>query len=324
MLGFLSTELFFITLMKMFSILLGVLVSTLTQALIPKTQDRQLFRNDIINGPIKFAVIADYWDLGDESRAVAEIVKGQDPDFIVTAGDNNYPKGARETIDDSIGTHYSQYIYPYHGKHKKPELKLNRFFPCLGNHDWDSENVTPYMEYFSFLNGLTYYDFVKGPVHFFILSSDQREPDGITQDSKQLLWLKNELAKATAIWKIVVFHHPPYSSEIIVPPIEKNNCYTKNRERRIFVPLGEWGADIVLNGHIHVYERFNIDGVPYIINGLGGGKIRYKFIDKTPQSEKRFADEHGALFVEADNKSLAFKFITISGRVVDQLELTNE
>jgi len=119
-------------------------------------------------------------------------------------------------------------------------------------------------------------------------------------------WLKDMLHQSNSPWKIVVFHHPPYSSEIMVPPVEKKNFYTKNRERRIFVPLAEWGASAVLNGHIHVYERFQIDSIPYITNGLGGGQIRYEFIDENPESVFRFSQDHGALLVQADTEVLTW------------------
>ncbi|MBT4880180.1 MAG: alkaline phosphatase [Alphaproteobacteria bacterium] len=279
------------------------------------------FGFDASSAPIKFAAFGDYGENSNASVRVASLVKSQNPDFIVTTGDNNYPCGARETIDDNVGSHYSTYIYPYSGKYEKPVGEENRFFPCIGNHDLDSEDGEPYLDYFQFLKRARYYDFVKGSVHFFMLSSDQREPDGIEPDSKQLLWLKEGLHQSSSPWKIVVFHHPPYSSEIMVPPVEKQNFYTKNRERRIFVPLAEWGASAVLSGHIHVYERFDVGGIPYIISGLGGGQYRYEFIDKSPESEFRFSEEHGALFVEADEKSLQFKFMTVSKKVVDNLEV---
>jgi len=44
-------------------------------------------------GSMVFAIIGDYGDDGD-SRAVSELIKGWEPDFIITTGDNNYSDGA--------------------------------------------------------------------------------------------------------------------------------------------------------------------------------------------------------------------------------------
>ena len=75
----------------------------------------------------------------------------------------------------------------------------------------------------------------------------------------------------------------------------------KNIERTMNAPFATWGISAVLNAHLHVYERFSIDGIPYIINGLGGIKID-DFCDKNPASLVRFSDEHGGLFIEASDQ----------------------
>ncbi|MFZ1281825.1 MAG: hypothetical protein WAR59_13380, partial [Ignavibacteriaceae bacterium] len=64
---------------------------------------------------VKFAAIGDYGLAGENELAVANLVKGWNPDFIVTLGDNNYPLGADSTIDQNIGQYYHDYIYPYKG-----------------------------------------------------------------------------------------------------------------------------------------------------------------------------------------------------------------
>src|SRR3990167_4550470 len=82
----------------------------------------------------KFAILGDFGELGNNSRAVSILVKSWDPDFIITTGDNNYPSGAEKTIDDNIRSLYSEYIFPYIGSYSTPQVQKNRVFPCLGNH----------------------------------------------------------------------------------------------------------------------------------------------------------------------------------------------
>ena len=65
---------------------------------------------------------------------MADLVLGWNPDLVLTVGDNNYPLGEAETIDDHIGRFYQSFIYPYTGIYG-PGAATNRFFPALGNHD---------------------------------------------------------------------------------------------------------------------------------------------------------------------------------------------
>ena len=277
---------------------------------------------------IKFAVIGDYGEYDEDSGMphhsntdVAMLIKSWDPDFIVTTGDNNYPKGEQETIDINVGFLYSAYIYPYTGRYDQPVITQNRFFPCLGNHDFDTGNAQPYLNYFTMpeLGNKYYYEFVRGDVHFFALCSDERGPN----IADQLTWLEEKVKHSESPWKIVYFHHPAYSSEILAPSRYRIHRYEKNQERKIHAPFSEWGVSAVLNSHIHVYERFMIDGIPYITCGLGGGKVFYEFCDANPDPEsiRRFTGEYGAIQVEATDRELSFKCITILGEVIDEITM---
>src|SRR5690606_31883007 len=128
-----------------------------------------------------------------------------------------------------------------------------------GNHDWII--IKPYLRFFNLRDYETYYEFIQGPVHFFMVDSDRKEPDGYTTKSEQASWLRKRLAASTTPFQVVIFHHPAYSSG-------KHGSYAYMQW-----PFKEWGADIVLNGHDHNYERLQVNGLTYIVNGLGGGDI---------------------------------------------------
>lgn len=266
-------------------------------------------------GSFKFAIIGDFGDYKEKSVPVSMLVKSWNPDMIITTGDNNYPCGSKETIDDNVGSLYSSYIFPYKGKYVPPTIQQNRFHPCLGNHDYDTDGGNPYLNYFSLPGNSRYYDFIKENVHFFALSSDHREPDGTELESKQAIWLKTRLEQSQSLWKIVYFHHPVYSSA--------NNFYSKNGERTINFPFTEWGASMILNGHVHVYERFHIKGVPYIINGLGGKKP-YDFCDPNPESLVRYNGDNGAMLAEVKNDKIVFKFINIANQTIDEFTISKQ
>ncbi len=222
---------------------------------------------------VRLAVIGDYGLAGVNARRVADLVKSWEPDLIITTGDNNYPDGAAETIDQNIGQYYREFIYPYGGAYGPGGVR-NRFFPALGNHDWRTDGAAPYRQYFTLPGNERYYDVVWGPVHLFAIDSDPREPDGITADSPQARWLQERLAASTAPWKLVYMHHPPFSSG------------PHGSHPALQWPYQAWGATAVLAGHDHAYERIIRDGFPYFVNGLGGASI-YPLQAPVPGSRAR-------------------------------------
>lgn len=256
---------------------------------------------------VHFAVIGDYGEGKEEEADVAALVHSWNPDFIITTGDNNYPSGAAETIDGHIGRFYHDYIYPYKGIYGEGAT-YNRFFPSLGNHDWDTNGAQAYFDYFTLPGNERYYDFAWGPVHLFALDSDSREPDGVSATSIQAMWLKERLATSTSPWKIVYMHHPPYSSGV------------HGSVDWMQWPFKDWGVTALLAGHDHVYERLLIDGFPLFINGLGGGS-RYAFKFISPYSVVRFNADYGAMLVIANEHQITFQFITRYGEVIDNYQI---
>ena len=251
-----------------------------------------------------FAVIGDYGGGGQPEADVADLVKSWNPDFILTAGDNNYPSGAYETIDQNVGQFYQNFIYPYQGNYGDGATQ-NRFFPTLGNHDWDTASAQPYLDYFTLPGNERYYDLAWGPLHIYFIDSDSREPDGVSSTSIQAGWLEQQLAASTSPWDIVIFHHAPYSSG------------RHGSVDWMQWPFDQWGADFVIAGHDHTYERIAWDGIVYFVNGLGGGS-KYDFHDIVPGSQIRYRDDYGAMRVEAGNKNIHFEFINRSKDVIDE------
>ncbi|MEK7617369.1 MAG: metallophosphoesterase [Patescibacteria group bacterium] len=279
---------------------------------------------------ITFGVIGDFGrdDQGKNVNEgkVASLVKSWNPDFIITTGDNNYGDGAAATIDPNIGKYYHEYIGNYQGTFGAGATE-NKFFPSLGNHDWHQAPPQPYLDYFTLPQGAgneRYYDFVKGPVHFFAVDSDSHEPDGTKATSTQAQWLQQKLQAATEPWKVVYFHHPPYASG-------QHPSLTSMRW-----PFKEWGASVVLSGHNHHYERLEANGLPYLIVGSSGSSI-YDF--RTPISESivRYNSKssctvcksisgdtssgYGAMKVTANNTAMTLSFINTNGTEVDTLTL---
>ncbi|HRJ42821.1 MAG TPA: DNRLRE domain-containing protein, partial [Caldilineaceae bacterium] len=262
---------------------------------------------------LRFAAIGDF-GMGNQAESdVAALVKSWNPGFVITLGDNNYPDGAASTIDQHIGKDWAEFIFPYAGAFG-PGASENRFFPSLGNHDWNSITCTgdscsgPYLDYFALPGNERYYDFVKGPVHFFVIDSDPREPDGRDAESAQADWLREGLQRSSALWKVVYMHHTIHSSSL------------HGSQPLLQWPYQAWGAHAVLTGHDHTYERVMVDGFPYIVNGLGGAGIR-TFGAPVAGSVVRYNGDYGAMLVEAETTQLRFRFINRSGATIDDFSI---
>jgi tartrate-resistant acid phosphatase type 5 len=252
-------------------------------------------------GAVRFAVVGDYGRAGAGELAVSQLVKKLQPDLVITTGDNNYPDGCANTIDANIGQYYHEYIYNYAGGYGAGSATL-RFLPSLGNHDYRC-SPQPYLDYFTLPGNERYYDHQVGNVHFFALDSNPAG-GGTSPASEQALWLKGKLAASTATWKLVFFHHPPYSSGTHGPTTQMR------------WPFKSWGATAVLAGHDHTYERLHVDNLPYFVNGLGGVS-RYPFKTVLPQSYLRFNANYGAMLVEAHANVLRFEFWDVNGNLID-------
>ena len=257
---------------------------------------------------VRFACIGDYGTYTWAALSVTDLVGAWNPDFIVTTGDNSYDN---VHIDDNIGMFYSNYIGSYRGSWGNGS-STNRFFPTLGDHDWiDGGGIDAYLAYFT-LPGAgipssntsgneRYYDFVRGPVHFFMIDSPDYEPDGTASASIQARWLRDQLRASRSPWKIVLLHDAPYSSGRYGSRVAMQ------------WPFQDWGASAVIGGHDHIYERIVKDGFPYFVNGLGGRVIYPMGSLPLPWTAKRYNAAHGAMVVEAGSRALEFRFYSIVG-----------
>ena len=260
-----------------------------------------------------FATIGDYGNGSTDEGNVAGLVSGWTPDFIITLGDNRY---SSIDFDEAVGQFYCNFMTDagsgsFCSGGNSPS---NTFFPSLGNHDYtDGAGLNEYLDYFTLPgSGITtsgtsgserYYDFIKGPVHFFIIDS-QGALNSTSDKTTQMTWLQAQLAASSTPWQVVYFHHAPYSSG----PHGSNPAMQW--------PFGAWGADAILSGHDHTYERILADGIVYFVNGLGGRSI-YGFNTPVSGSQVRYNGDYGAMRVDASDTTITFEFINLSGSIID-------
>jgi len=269
---------------------------------------------------VTIGVIGDYGSayLGGASlsnvQAVANLIKGWNPDFIITTGDNNYPDGEASNIDTNIGQFFREYIHPYLGTFG-PGGTTNRFWPSIGNHEWPFgvSFLAPYLAYFTLPGNERYYSHRHGPVEVFAVVGDRQEPDGAVPGSVQATWLSNSLASSTAPWRIVYFHASPYSSSAT------HGSHTHEADNMLW-PFTEMGAAAIYTGHNHQYERILTNGINYVTIGLGGGRID-GFVTPVAGSMARYNTTYGAVRVKVTETNLVSEFINIFGEVKDTFTL---
>jgi len=143
------------------------------------------------DGSFKFSVLGDF---GTGSQLAEQMVKLHGRfkyDTVVLVGDNLY--GSERPQDFKV-----KFELPY-----KPLMDAGvKFYASLGNHDAREQR---FYKLFN-MGGNLYYTFNPSPdVRFFLLESTYPVPE-------QIAWLEKELKASSSNWKIVVFHHPLYSS----------------------------------------------------------------------------------------------------------------
>jgi hypothetical protein len=84
-------------------------------------------------------------------------------------------------------------------------------------------------------------------------------------------------------------------------------------------PFKSWGADVVLNGHSHEYERLFYNGMTYIVNGAGS--IPRGIGQPVEGSQVRNSADAGVLLIEANDLALTLQYQLRTGQVVDTITL---
>jgi predicted phosphodiesterase len=245
-------------------------------------------------GSLKFIVFGDFGDASREQLATATQMAKTRATFpfeiAVTTGDNLLGSERPQDFEN-------KFEIPY-----KPLLDAGvTFYATLGNHDAREQRNYKLFN----MNGKLYYSF-KAPkqnVRFFMLESTYMDPD-------QVKWIENELKTATEAWKIVVFHHPLYSSGAT----HGSSLSLRATLEPMFV---KYGVSVVLSGHDHIYERVKPQqGITYFVIG-SGGELRPGDLTKTTLTDVGFDADNVFVAVEIIDQTLYFSAISRTGKVVD-------
>ena len=228
------------------------------------------------------------------------------PGTVFTAGDNAYETGSAAQFRDCYGPTWGRV--------------LARTRPAPGNHDYMTKGAAGYLGYFGTVaapKGTTWYSYELGTWHIVVLDSDCDDIGGCGTGSAQGQWLSADLAASTAQCTIAIWHHPLFSS----------GFHGNDRDVAPFwQALYDDGADVVINGHDHDYERFapqdpagHLDkahGLREFVVGTGGAALRGFLVTKA-NSEIRTAVVHGVLRLVLHPGSFEWAFLPTSGSFSD-------
>jgi len=204
-----------------------------------------------------YAFTSDHGLLGANKTAVVNLMKGWDPELYLFGGDNAYDSGTIAEVAASWAAWST-------------EIAARKVYAALGNHDLETNKGEPQKNFFTYFPGnRRYYSVRDGNIEFFILDSGFKsdgtmiEQDGNLSTSIQAKWLKEAVRTSDAHWKVAIFHHSAYTSA---------TNYTPGKTELRW----DWrniGLDLVLSGHSHNYERLVVDGMTYVVAGIGGAAL---------------------------------------------------
>jgi acid phosphatase type 7 len=223
---------------------------------------------------------------------------------VYLLGDNVY--------DSGTATEYTNCYAPSWGRHKA------RTRPTPGNHEYNTANATGYYGYFGSAAGdpsKGYYSYDLGAWHIIVLNSNSScSTISCALDSAQDLWLRADLAAHSNVCTLAYWHHPRFNSGAA----HGNNTAVANFWNALYA----YGADVVLNGHEHIYERFapqRPDAVADAVNGIRqftvgtGGRSHYTIGTIKANSEVRNGSTYGVLKLTLHATTYDWRFVPVAG-----------
>jgi hypothetical protein len=257
-----------------------------------------------------------FMSIGDTNPGIGPYAAGdlmyalpKNPDFTLHGGDIQYYDSLLETWAS---------WFPV----MEPMLAQGGFFPAVGNHEL--ETPTEFADYTSrFFGGAgfdgtnDYYRFENAGVWFFSLDTEAPLDPGSTQGA----WLVNELADASK--------QPGFRFSIVLlhkPFVTCGDTGDNPQLRALLEPFFlQYHVPIVIQAHMHGYERFEFGNITYLTIAGGGGRVG----DPSASISRSYCDKrvvgngarHAAIFDVTAGK-VAGTIIGYQGDIVDSFTET--
>lgn len=237
-----------------------------------------------------------------QQKFTADIVRDLHAKAVLALGDLQYVDGRLDAFQQSYATTWG--------------LFRNLTHPVVGNHEYNTPSAAGYFDYFGAAAGTRgqgYYSFDVGTWHLIALNSNCTPAGGCGAGSPQEQWLRADLAAHPAVCTLAFWHHPFFKSGVTESTAGTRDLWTA---------LYQANADLILNGHEHMYERFAAQtpaGAPDPTRGLRefivgtGGRNHGTFSMVAANSEVRNADTFGVMKLVLHPSSYDWEFVAEAG-----------
>jgi acid phosphatase type 7 len=224
-------------------------------------------------------------------------------DAVLTLGDLQYENGAYEKFLLSYALSWGQW--------------KDITYPALGNHEYLTAGALGYFTYFGAAAGAPgegWYSFDMAGWHLIALNSNCSAVGGCGPGSPQYQWLMADLAANRAECTLAYWHHPRFSS---------GNYGNSSAYQSFWQLLYDDGAEIVLAGHDHNYQRYapqtptggrdDARGIREFVVGTGG-KTHYAVSPTGTNREVANGDTYGVLKLTLRAGSYDWDFVPEAGK----------
>jgi hypothetical protein len=233
-------------------------------------------------------------------KATSQLLSGVDA--VIVPGDIQYENGSLAKFRSSYDLSWGRY------------KSITR--PVPGNHEYQTPGAAGYFDYFGAAAGSRtkgYYSYDIGRWHIVALNSNCSQVGGCGVGSPQESWLRADLAAHPTSCTLAYWHHPRFSS---------GAHGSSTATDAFWRALHSYGAEVVITGHDHDYERFAPQspsgaadaarGIRQFVVGTGG-KSHYGFKTALPNSEVRNASTYGVLKLTLHPSSYDWRFVPEAG-----------
>jgi hypothetical protein len=236
-----------------------------------------------------------------KQKETSDLLLAINSNRVLALGDNQYEIGA---LSD-----FQNFYAPSWGRVK------SKTSPVVGNHEYGTSNASGYFTYFGAAAGdpaKGYYSYNLGSWHLIALNSNCSQVGGCSSGSPQYTWLQKDLNASSAACTLAYLHHPLWSS----------SSYATSAVKPLMQLLYDHGAELVLAGHAHNYERFarqdpngNANatyGLREIVVGTGGRNFT-SFSTVAANSQVRNAATFGVIKLTLASTQYTWQFVPIAG-----------
>jgi acid phosphatase type 7 len=244
-----------------------------------------------------------------QDKAVAQQIKDIKPDALLLLGDLQYDNGTQEKFTNTFSKNWQQF--------------KSISYPSPGNHEYGTKDASGYYEFFKDAPldvSKGYYSFKLGAWQIISLNSNCNNIGGCSRDKEQVGWLEKELESNKTKCTLAFWHHPRFTSGKY-----SDNAEMSNSSDTMWASLLQHKTEVVLNGHDHLYERFQKQtdagepsetGIRQFTVGTGG-KSHYTHTTTSKNSEKIIDDQFGVLVMDLYPSRYTWQFRNISGEILD-------